>query len=78
MLDVLNKHLIGTTVSECSVNRWLSALNSEEQAAFAQIKENNKAISLAGLFNDLNRESPLPFKLTAFRSHFRGYCTCQD
>jgi hypothetical protein len=77
MLDILNKHL-NTENKGCSVRQWLLSLPQEEQKAFAQVKENNAKISAAGLFADLNKEDELPFKLTAFRSHLRGYCTCQN
>jgi hypothetical protein len=77
MLDILNKHLVSERKG-CSVNTWLLLLPQEEQEAFALVKENNLNISIASLFADLNKEDILPFKLTAFRSHLRGYCTCQS
>lgn len=77
MLDILNKHL-NTDSKGCSVHQWMLSLPVEEQEAFALVKENNAKISLASLFADLNKEDELPFKLTAFRSHLRGYCTCQN
>ena len=77
MLDILNKHL-NTDNKGCSVRQWLLSLPTEEQEAFALVKENNAKISVASLFADLNKEDELPFKLTAFRSHLRGYCTCQN
>jgi len=75
MLEVLAKHLTSST-SGCVVAQWITGLKEEEQKAFAQAKENNSKIKLANLFTDLNKELELPFKLTAFRSHMRGYCTC--
>lgn len=77
MLDILTKHLNNETQG-CSVNQWINALPQEEKEAFVLIKENNANIKLATLFTDLNKEDVLPFKLTAFRSHLRGYCTCQN
>lgn len=76
MLEVLNKHLTEQPVL-CVVAKWISGLAAEEQEAFAKITENSKRIHLATLFTDLSTQTDLPFKLTAFRSHIRGYCTCQ-
>ena len=76
MLDVLNKHLT-TTPALCVVAQWTATLAQDEQEAFAALRSNPKVIA-ASLFKDLNDETELPFKLTAFRSHMRGYCTCQN
>jgi hypothetical protein len=77
MLDVLSKHL-SNEVTGCTVFRWIEGLSKEEQEAFAAIKEKSAKINLVSLFSDLNKEAELPFKLTAFRSHMRGYCTCPN
>ena len=77
MLEVLHNHL-NNQKKGCSVDTWIKSLPQEEQDAFALVKENNANIKLALLFADLNKEDTLPFKLTAFRSHLRGYCTCQN
>lgn len=77
MLDVLNKHLTEKK-PECLVSTWVKELSKEENEAFASIKEKTATINLASLYKDLNEESKLPFKLTAFRSHMRGYCICQN
>jgi hypothetical protein len=77
MLDVLSKHL-SDEVAGCTVSKWIDGLPNEEREAFAAVKEKNATIKLASLFSDLNAESKLPFKLTAFRSHMRGYCTCRN
>ena len=76
MLEVLAKHLAATS-DGCVVAQWIATLKEEEQKAFALAKENNDKIKNAHLFNDLNKELDLPFKLTAFRSHMRGYCSCR-
>lgn len=76
MLELLEKHL-SNTPTKCITAQWISTLSDEEQKAFEKIKENNKKISIAKLFTDLESTMELDFKLTAFRSHFRGYCTCQ-
>lgn len=76
MLEVLEKHLSGEAHS-CVVSRWIDTLKDEEKKAFIKVKENSQNIHIASLFADLNKQTSLPFKLTAFRSHLRGYCTCQ-
>jgi hypothetical protein len=78
MLDVLNKHLSTTTSNGCVVAHWVERLSEEEQKAFLAVKENSAKIKIAHLFSDLHKEEELPFKLTAFRSHMRGYCTCRN
>jgi hypothetical protein len=77
MLDILSKHL-ANEVTGCAVSRWIDGLPQEEQDAFAIVKEKNAKIKIAVLFADLTKESELPFKLTAFRSHMRDYCTCRN
>lgn len=76
MLDVLEKHL-NAGPTKCVVERWLDSLSAPEKTAFTKIKENSETIDLASLYKDLTSTVTLPFKLTAFRSHLRGYCTCQ-
>ena len=76
MLDILTKHLNAKPFG-CVVQRWISSLSVKEQEVFAEIKVNNKKIVIADLFTELNQQDELSFKLTAFRSHLRGYCTCQ-
>ena len=76
MLEVLAKHLTATETG-CVTAQWIATLADEEQKAFALTKENSDKIKIASLYLDLNKELSLPFKLTAFRSHLRGYCTCR-
>ena len=75
VLDVLKKH-IETASDKCSVSDWVSKLPTEEQKAFDDIQGCSENINITGLYKDLNSTEQLPFKLTAFRSHLRGYCTC--
>lgn len=75
VLDVLKKH-IQTASDKCSVSDWVSTLAVEEQKAFDDIKTQSENINVSSLYKDLNTTDTLPFKLTAFRSHLRGYCTC--
>ena len=75
VLDILNKH-IETAIEGCSVSVWIDKLSAEEKKAFEDIQKNSENINVSGLYNDLNSTDKLPFKLTAFRSHLRSYCTC--
>ena len=77
MLEVLTKHL-SDKLTGCVVEQWVSSLKDEEQQAFAAVKEHNVRIKLSRLYSDLNKEYELPFKLTAFRSHMRSYCSCRS
>ena len=52
---------------------WNEKLPKEEQTALDDLK--TKAVVVADLYRDL-RAAGVPFKLTAFRSHMRGYCAC--
>lgn len=76
MLEVLTKHLENSN-DGCVVANWIASLEQDEQKAFALLKEKSTTIKVSQLFTDLNKQIPLPFKLTAFRSHLRGYCTCR-
>ena len=76
MLGILNKHLEDKP-SSCVVNTWIKSLKSEEQEAFTLLQKNKEKLQCAILYKDLSFEIDLPFKLTAFRSHMRGSCTCQ-
>ena len=76
MLDILNKHLEDKP-SSCVVNTWIKSLKNDEQEAFNLLQKNKEKLQAAILYKDLSSEMDLPFKLTPFRSHMRGYCTCQ-
>jgi hypothetical protein len=76
MLDVLNKHLENVPTG-CAAARWINTLSKDEQKVFELIKEKSSTIKVAQLYADLSKDLDLPFKLTAFRSHLRGYCTCR-
>jgi hypothetical protein len=76
MLDILKKHL-EETVFQCVVATWIKELEDEEQQAFALLKQNQERIVFADLYKELLNNQELPFKITAFRSHMKGYCSCQ-
>lgn len=75
VLDILNKH-IATASDGCSVSAWIDTLENEEKKAFDNIRENSTNINVSSLYSELSTTDKLPFKLTAFRSHLRSYCTC--
>lgn len=72
--SILQKHLAAPRLYRgCVVAVWASELPKEEQTALEDLK--TKAVVVADLYRDL-RAAGVPFKLTAFRSHMRGYCAC--
>ena len=75
MLEILKKH-IETASDGCSVQSWIDTLDVAEQKAFEDIYEHSQNINVASLYKEISVTDPLPFKLTAFRSHLRSYCTC--
>lgn len=76
MLDVLKKHLEPTKV-QCAVGVWSLTLDEEEKTVFKSLEEAGDSINAASLFKDLCQTEKLPFKLTIFRAHLKGYCACQ-
>jgi hypothetical protein len=72
--SILQKHLTAPHLSRgCVVAVWAAGLPNEDQDALNDLK--TKAVVVADLYRDL-RAAGVPFKLTAFRSHMRGYCAC--
>ena len=76
MLDILKKHL-EETAFQCVVATWINELENDEQQAFVLLKENQDRVVFADLYKDLSAQQSLPFKITAFRGHMKGYCSCQ-
>ena len=78
MLNVLTKHLNGIDMpTKCVVQVWIDSLAEDEQAVMRELQDRTDTIVLAQLFKDLDKETKLPFKVTVFRGHMRGYCSCQ-
>ena len=74
LVDILQKHLSKPPlVKGCIVASWAAGLPEEEQQALTTLQ--TKSVIVADLYRDLSVVS-LPFKLTAFRSHMKGYCAC--
>lgn len=76
MLETLKKHL-DNEHRLCKVGTWIDSMDEEHRALFKELILKKEDISIAPLHNDLLRENQMPYKLTAFRSHIRGYCTCR-
>lgn len=76
MLDVLEKYLNTPSGEGCAVNVWLQNQPQEVQEIFVKLQE-NRSLNMSALYNDLANELPLPFKISVFRMHMRGYCSCK-
>ena len=63
---------------KCKTQKWINTLIKEDQTKLNNLKTDNRNVDFKNLFNSLNDAGiKLPMGLTAFRSHFKGYCTCQ-
>lgn len=60
-------------VNGCVVAIWIAELPKEEQETLNLLK--SKAIVITDLHRDLV-DAGFPFKITSFRSHMKGYCSC--
>ena len=78
MLKALEKRLDYTGTERCTVGRWEDSQEPEDKTQLEVIKSIKQRVSLASLYKDLQDEVELPFKLTAFRAHMGGYCTCRS
>ena len=83
--DLVEEYLTTNRVG-CVVSRWITALSDEDRGVFEKLlavtRDNNKAVDIKAFYAALVRKAEaeklsVPFKLTAFRSHMRGYCTCR-
>jgi len=63
----------------CKTQKWVNTLAKEDQTKLNNLVNiDTKGVDFKNLFNSLNDAGiKLPMGLTAFRSHFKGYCTCQ-
>ena len=75
MRDVLEAYLSKPEGVKCAVGAWVAMQGDEEQKLIEAIKS-RKDINLMKLYQDLGAETPLPFKITLFRMHMRGTCSC--
>ena len=76
MIEVLEQYLTQSKEA-CIVSKGVDGLNDKEQEAIEKLRENNANVNVGKLFKDLSVNTKLPFRLTAFRSHMRSYCTCR-
>lgn len=75
LLDIIESHA-KTASSKCSVGKWVDTLEPEEQTAINNLV-NSDNLNATSLFLAIEKQIKLPFKITSFRSHMRGYCSCQ-
>jgi hypothetical protein len=63
---------------KCKTQKWVNTLSKEDQEKFNSLKNENRSVDIKNLFEALQEAGiNLPMGLTAFRSHFKEYCTCQ-
>lgn len=63
--------------SVCKMSKWLNTLSKEDREKFESLKNENSRVDIKNLYEALIAAGHnIPAKLTAFRSHFKGYCTC--
>jgi hypothetical protein len=63
---------------KCKTQKWINTLSKEDQTKLNTLKTDNRGVDFKNLFEALNEAGiNLPMGLTAFRSHFKEYCTCQ-
>lgn len=80
--EVLSTHL-EPKPAECVVQKWQNSQPFSNREMLNKIRALNmdedkkKHTDIAELYKALTSETALPFKVTSFRSHMRGYCVCQ-
>jgi len=63
---------------KCKTQKWVNTLSKDDQEKFNSLKNENRSVDIKNLFEALQEAGiNLPMGLTAFRSHFKEYCTCQ-
>lgn len=63
---------------KCKTQKWVITLSKDDQEKFNSLKNENRSVDIKNLFEALQEAGVnLPMGLTAFRSHFKEYCTCQ-
>ena len=79
MLNTFTEFLLDNKF-ECVVKKWLNTLSLEDQANYDSIEKKYRAgstIVIAAIYSALVLEvGSLPFKITSFRTHMNGVCTC--
>lgn len=77
---VLDKHAKNIeSTGECVVSRWIESLDKENKELINQLmvaKSEKRNVNLTELYADINKETPLSFKITVLRQHFSGTCSC--
>jgi hypothetical protein len=63
---------------KCCIAMWIQSLPKEDAQKFESLRTENTKVPIKNLYEALIASGhELPGKLTAFRSHFKGYCTCK-
>jgi hypothetical protein len=63
---------------ECVTAGWINSLAPEDKKRIESLTTTNKNVPVKNVYEVLVATGhKLPMKLTAFRSHFKGYCTCK-
>ena len=63
---------------KCKTQKWVNTLSKDDQEKFNSLKNENRSVDIKNLCEALQEAGVnLPMGLTAFRSHFKEYCTCQ-
>jgi hypothetical protein len=75
IIDIIEEQLTKPSFG-CVVNKWVATLTTEEREGMEKLQA-TPHLNITELYNKLKSRIELPFKLTAFKSHMRGYCTCQ-
>lgn len=76
LLEIIESHA-KTSPSKCSVGKWIDTLEPEEQTAFNGLIKSD-SLNATKLFLAIEAQVKVPFKITVFRGHMRGYCSCQN
>jgi hypothetical protein len=71
--DIIKTHLEQTT-PRCTVGKWVLSLDTPDQNEFNTLFD--MKINYASFYRLLEKSTQVPFKLTSFKSHMRGDCSC--
>jgi len=76
MIEILQEYLEQPNkASKCVVKSWLLEKPQEAQDLFEQLMQ-KRGLNMSALYSSLEKTEELPFKITVFRMHMKGYCAC--
>jgi len=61
--------------NKCRVGRWFGDLSEEEQQALGDLLRKPR-VNRTEVYEKLSQIIELPFKITLFKSHVKGSCSC--